>query len=98
MTKLTPINNRVLIKQAAAETKTAGGLFIPTNVAEKPLEGEVLAVGKGSLTVNGDLIPMTVKAGDKVMFDKHRGMPVKLDGEDYLILREEDIIGVIDPA
>jgi chaperonin GroES len=89
-----PLGDRVIVRRVEETTKTAGGIYIPDSATEKPSEGEVLAVGKGKLTDRGDLIPMNVSVGDKVIFGKYSGSEVKVDGEDYLIMKEEDILGV----
>lgn len=95
MPKLKPLGQRVLIKRIEAEEKTAGGLFLPDNAKEKPQEAEVIAVGTGGRDNEGKLIEFTVKAGDRVLISKYGGTEIKLDGEDYLILNENDILGVI---
>lgn len=89
-----PLGDRVIVRRVEEETKTAGGIYIPDSATEKPSEGEVLAVGKGKITDNGDVIPMNVAVGDKVIFGKYAGSEVKIDGETFLIMREEDILGV----
>ncbi len=90
-----PLNDRVLVKRLAEEQKTKGGIIIPDSAKEKPAEGEVVAVGAGRANDKGDRIPMQVKAGDRVLFSKYGGTEVKLEGEEYLIMREDDILGVI---
>ena len=90
-----PLHDRVLIKRADAEEKTAGGIVLPGN-KEKPEIGEVLAVGSGRIAENGDVRPLAVKAGDKVVFGKYSGTEVKLDGEELLMMREDDIMGIIE--
>ena len=90
-----PLHDRVLIKRDDAEEKTAGGIVLPGN-KEKPEIGEVLAVGSGRIAENGDVRPLAVKAGDKVVFGKYSGTEVKLDGEELLMMREDDIMGIID--
>ena len=89
-----PLGDRVIVRRVEEETKTAGGIYIPDSATEKPSEGEVLAVGKGRITDHGDLIPMNVSVGDKVVFGKYAGSEVKIDGETYLIMEEKDILGV----
>lgn len=89
------LHDRVLIKRADAEEKTAGGIMLPCN-KEKPEIGEVLAAGSGRIAENGDVHPLAVKAGDKVVFGKYSGTEVKLDGEELLMMREDDIMGIID--
>ena len=94
--KIRPLNDRILVKRLASEEKTAGGIIIPDSAKEKPAEGEIIAVGAGKLNDKGDRVSMEVKVGDKVLFSKYGGTDVKLDGEDYLIMREDDILGVIE--
>ena len=90
-----PIADRVLVEPSAAETTTASGIIIPDSAQEKPSEGEVIAVGPGGRDENGKLTPMDIKSGDRVLFGKWSGTEVKLDGEDLLIMKESDIMGVI---
>lgn len=92
---LKPLNDRVLVKRLESEEKTAGGLYIPDTAKEKPSRGEVVAVGPGKHAEDGKLIPMSVKAGDTVLFNKYAGTEVKLDGEEHLVMREDDILAVI---
>mgnify|MGYP003573108109 FL=1 len=94
--KIRPLNDRILVKRLEEEEKTAGGIIIPDSAKEKPAEGEIVAVGNGKLNDNGDRIPVELKAGDRVLFSKYGGTDVKLDGKDYLIMREDDILGVIE--
>lgn len=96
MAKFRPLHDRVLVKRVEAEEKTPGGIIIPDTVKEKPIEGEVLAVGSGAVTENGKLQPLDVKAGDIVLFGKWAGTEVLIDGEDRLILKEGDILGIIE--
>lgn len=91
-----PLHDRVLVKRLAAEDKTSGGLFIPDTAKEKPLEAVVISVGNGKVLENGKTQPLSVKAGDKVLIGKYSGSEVKLDGQDHIILREDDILGVLD--
>jgi len=91
----TPLHDRVLVRRVESDEKTAGGLIIPDNAKEKPAEGEVVSCGAGARKDSGELIPMDVKAGDKVLFGKWSGTEVKIDGEDLLIMKESDILGVI---
>ena len=93
--KLKPLNDRVLVKRLESEEKTAGGLFIPDTAKEKPAKGEVVAVGPGKADDKGKAIPMAVKAGDMVLFNKYAGTEVKLDGVEHLVMREDDILAVI---
>ena len=94
--QLNPLNDRVVIKRLDADTKTASGLIIPDAVAEKPDQGTVVAVGPGKRTAEGQVIPMTVKVDDRVLFGKFAGQAVKIKGEEVLILTEEEIYGIIE--
>ena len=94
-TKFRPLHDRVVVRRIEADEKTKGGIIIPDTAKEKPSEGEIIAVGPGGRDENGKLIPMGVKAGDRVLFGKWSGTEVKLDGEDLLIMKESDIMGVI---
>ena len=96
MTKFRPLGDRVLVKRIKEEERTKGGIVIPDTAKEKPQEGKVVAVGKGKYTDEGKLIPIEVKPGDKILFGKYSGSEFKLEGEDLLILREDDILGIID--
>jgi len=91
-----PLHDRVLIRRVEAEEKTSGGIIIPDTAKEKPMEGEVVAVGPGARGEDGKLQPLDVKAGDRVLFGKWSGTEVKLDGEDLIIMKESDIMGVLD--
>ncbi|BCW90312.1 10 kDa chaperonin [Alphaproteobacteria bacterium SO-S41] len=91
-----PLHDRVVVKRIAEEAKTAGGIIIPDTVAEKPQEGEVVAVGPGARDEKGERVALDVKAGDRVLFGKWSGTEVKVDGQDLLIMKESDIMGVID--
>ena len=94
-----PLYDRIVVKRLEnAEDKTAGGLFIPDSAKEKPQEGEVVAVGQGKRTDEGKLIPLDVKAGDRILFGKYSGSDIKMDGNEYLIMREDEVLGVIDNA
>lgn len=93
--KIKPMADRILVKRIEEETKTAGGILIPDNAKEKPMEGAVIAVGSGKVLSDGKVRPVEVKAGDRVLFSKYSGTEVKLDGEEHLILREEDVLGII---
>ena len=93
--KIRPLQDRVIIKRLEEEQKTKGGIFIPDTAKEKPVEGEVVAVGKGKTTEDGKLIKLDVKAGDRVLFSKYAGTEVKIDGVEHLIMREDDILGII---
>ena len=94
--KLRPLHDRVIIKRLEAETKSAGGIVIPDSAAEKPIKGEVVAVGSGKILEDGKVRPVGVKAGEKVLFGKYSGTEVKVDGEELLVMREEDIMGVVE--
>jgi chaperonin GroES len=94
--KIRPLGDRILIKRIKEEEKTKGGIIIPDTAKEKPQEGKVVAVGKGKHDDNGKLIPLEVKAGDKILFGKYSGSEVKIDGEEHLIVREDDILGILD--
>ena len=93
-----PLHDRVLIRRVEAEEKTAGGIIIPDTAKEKPMEGEVVSTGPGARGEDGKIQPMDVKAGDRVLFGKWSGTEVKLDGEDLIIMKESDIMGVLDQA
>jgi chaperonin GroES len=93
--QFTPLHDRVLVRRIEGEEKTKGGLIIPDTATKKPSEGEVISVGEGARKDSGELIPMSVKAGDRILFGKWSGTEVKLDGEDYLIMKESDILGLI---
>jgi chaperonin GroES len=92
---LTPLHDRVLVKRTESEEKTAGGLFIPESAKEKPSEGEVVSVGEGARKDNGELIAPAVKAGDKILFGKWSGTEVTVDGEEMLMMKESDIMGIL---
>ncbi len=94
--KIRPLQDRILVKRVEAEEKTASGIIIPDNAKEKPMEGEVIAVGNGRILENGERTNLDVKVGDRVLFSKYAGSEVKVNGLEHLILREEDILGVID--
>ena len=94
--KFRPLHDRVVVRRLTAEEKTAGGIIIPDTAQEKPMEGEVIAVGPGARNEQGQLVAMDVKAGDKILFGKWSGTEVKLGGEDLLIMKESDIMGIID--
>ncbi|MEO1638390.1 MAG: co-chaperone GroES [Pseudomonadota bacterium] len=90
-----PLHDRVLVRRIESDEKTAGGLIIPDNAKEKPAEGEIVSVGEGARKDSGELIAMSVKAGDKVLFGKWSGTEVKIDGEELLIMKESDILGIM---
>ena len=94
--KFRPLHDRVVVRRLNAEEKTAGGIIIPDTAKEKPMEGEIIAAGPGARDEAGKLVPLDVKAGDKILFGKWSGTEVKLDGEDLLIMKESDIMGIIE--
>ena len=93
-----PLHDRVLVRRVESDQKTAGGIIIPDTAQEKPMEGEVLEIGSGARDELGKLVPLDVKKGDKILFGKWSGTEVKMNGEDYLIMKESDIMGIITPA
>ena len=94
--KIRPLHDRVVVKRVEAEEKTASGIVLPGSAAEKPDMGEVLAVGNGRLLKNGERLPLDIKVGDKVIFGKYSGQTVKVDGEELLIMKESDVLGVLE--
>ena len=94
--KFRPLHDRVVVRRVESESKSAGGIIIPDTAAEKPQQGEVLAVGPGSRDESGKLVPLDVKVGDNILFGKYSGTEVKVDGEDLLVMREEDVMAVIE--
>ena len=94
--KLTPLHDRVIIKRLPEETKTAGGIIIPDSAKERPMRGTVVAAGPGKLDESGKLVKMSVKAGDVVLFTKYAGTEIKIDGEEHLVLREDDILAIVE--
>jgi len=94
--KIRPLHDRVIVKRVEEEEKTKGGIIIPDTAKEKPVEGEVVAVGDGKLADDGKKIPLEVKAGDKVLFGKYAGTEIQIDGEENLIMREDDIIAIVE--
>ena len=94
--KIRPLQDRVIVERIEEEETTKGGIIIPDTAKEKPQEGKVIAVGKGKLTEDGKILPLSVKAGDKILFGKYAGTEVKLNGNEYLIMREDDILGVVE--
>ena len=96
MKGIRPLGDRILVKRIKEEDKTKGGIIIPDTAKEKPQEGKVVAVGKGKRSEKGDLIAPEVKAGDRILFGKYSGSEVKLEGEEHLILREDDILGILE--
>lgn len=91
-----PLHDRILVKRIEEEEKTSGGIIIPDTAKEKPMEGKVVAVGKGKVSEDGKVTPLDVKKGDRILFGKYAGTEVKIEGEEHLIMREEDILGVIE--
>jgi len=94
--KIRPLQDRVIVKRIEEEEKTKGGIIIPDTAKEKPQEGKVIAVGKGKVNDDGKLTPLDVKVGDKILFGKYSGTEIKLNGEEHLIMREDDILGVVE--
>lgn len=94
--KIRPLQDRVIVRRIEEAEKTKGGIIIPDTAKEKPMEGKVIAVGKGKVLEDGKIRPLDVKAGDRVLFGKYAGTEVKIDGEEHLIMREDDILGVIE--
>lgn len=94
--KIRPLQDRILVKRVDEEAKTAGGIIIPDTAKEKPQEGKVVAVGKGKTDDDGDRIPLDVKKGDKVLFSKYAGTEVNIEGEEHLIIREDDVLGILE--
>ncbi len=94
--KVRPLHDRVIVRRLDEERKTAGGIVIPDSAAEKPVRGEIIAVGKGKILENGDVRPLDVKVGDKVLYGKYSGTEVKVDGQELLVMREDDIMAVLE--
>ena len=94
--KIRPLHDRVIVKRLEEERTSAGGIIIPDSATEKPVQGKVVAVGKGKILENGDIRPLDLKVGDKVLFGKYGGTEVKIDGEELLVMREEDVMAVIE--
>ncbi len=94
--KIRPLQDRILIKRLNEEEKTKGGIIIPDTAKEKPQEGKVVAIGKGKVLEDGKVVPLEVRVGDKILFSKYSGNEVKIEGEEHLILKEEDILGIIE--
>jgi len=94
--KLRPLQDRILVQRVEEETKTKGGIIIPDTAKEKPAEGKVIAVGNGKVGDDGKRVPLELKVGDQVLFGKYAGTEVKIEGEEYLIMREDDILGVVE--
>ena len=93
--KIRPLQDRLIVERIESEEKTAGGLYIPDSAKEKPQQGRVLAVGKGRVREDGTVQPLDLKEGDKILFGKYAGTEIKIEGEDYLIMREDDVLGVL---
>jgi len=93
--KLRPLQDRILVQRVEEETTTKGGIIIPDTAKEKPAEGKVIAVGNGKVGDDGKRVPLEIKAGDRILFGKYSGTEVKIDGEEFLIMREDDVLGVI---
>ena len=94
--KIRPLQDRILVKRVAEEEKTKGGIIIPDTAKEKPQEGKVIAVGRGKLNEDGKLQPLDVKKGDRILFSKYSGTEVQIEGEEHLIIREDDVLGVLE--
>ncbi len=96
MTKLTPLHDRILLRRVAEAESTRGGIIIPDTAKDKPQEGEVIAVGKGKSNDEGKVFPLAVKAGDRILFGKYAGTEIKIDGEEFVIMREEEVLGILE--
>jgi chaperonin GroES len=94
--KFRPLHDRVVVRRLTAEEKTSGGIIIPGTVQEKPMEGEIVAVGPGARDENGTIVPLSVKAGDRILFGKWSGTEVKINGEELLIMKESDVMGIVE--
>lgn len=94
--KIKPLGDRLLVQRLEAEEKTKGGIVLPDTAKEKPKEGKVVSVGRGRITDEGKTVPLNVKEGDKILFSSYAGTDIKIEGEEYLILREEDVLGIIE--
>jgi chaperonin GroES len=97
-TKLTPLHDRIVVRRVEESETTRGGLIIPDTAKEKPQEGEVISVGKGKISEDGKVRPLDLKAGDRILFGKYSGTEIKLDGEEFLIMREEEVLGILEGA
>ncbi len=95
-TKVRPLHDRVIVRRLESEEVSTGGIIIPDTAKEKPIQGEVIAAGNGKIAENGDVRPLDVKAGDRVIFSKYAGTEIKLDGNEFLMMREDDILGVVE--
>ncbi len=94
--KIRPLHDRIIVERLEEETTTAAGIIIPDSAKEKPQQGKVIAVGKGKVTEDGKVLPLDVKVGNKVLFGKYAGTDIKLDGKEYLMMREDDVLGVVE--
>jgi chaperonin GroES len=94
--KIRPLHDRIIVERLEEETTTAAGIIIPDTAKEKPQQGKIIAVGKGKVTEEGKVLPMDVKVGDKVLFGKYAGTDIKIEGKEYLMMREDDILGVVE--
>ncbi len=94
--KIRPLHDRILVKRLEGEKRSKGGIIIPDTAKEKPVEGKVIAVGKGKILDNGEIRPLDIKEGDRILFGKYAGTEVKITGEEYLIMREDDVVGIIE--
>lgn len=94
--KFRPLHDRILVKRVEEEERTRGGIVIPDSAKEKPVEGEIVSVGTGKIDEDGKIRPLDVKKGDKILFGKYAGTEIKLEGEDYLIMREDDVLGILE--
>lgn len=97
-TKLTPLHDRILVRRVEESETTRGGIIIPDTAKDKPQEGEVISVGKGKVNDEGKVTPLAVKAGDRILFGKYSGSEIKIDGEEFLIMREEEVLGILEGA
>ncbi|PYX85335.1 MAG: co-chaperone GroES [Acidobacteria bacterium] len=98
MAKFTPLHDRILVRRVEEAETTRGGIIIPDTAKDKPQEGEVISVGKGKVNEDGKLFPLAVKEGDRILFGKYAGTEIKLDGEDFVIMREEEVLGIVTGA
>jgi len=98
MAKFTPLHDRILVRRVEEAETTRGGIIIPDSAKDKPQEGEVISVGKGKISEEGKVRPLDVKEGDRILFGKYSGTEIKLDGEDFIIMREEEVLGIISGA
>ncbi len=94
--KIRPLNDRILVKRLEEEEKTKGGIIIPDTAKERPMEGKIVAVGNGKILEDGKRVPLDVKEGDRIIFSKYAGTEVKIEGEEHLILREDDVLGIVE--